>query len=84
METKTKDKSKVKTKDKSKVKTKDKSKVKTKDKSNVKPKIKLICIDHEPEINENKYSDKLNLLLNKKKDKSMCNSDVKIRFGWKY
>ena len=38
----------------------------------------------EPEIDENKYSDKLKSLLNKKKSQTMTNSDVKIRFGWKY
>jgi hypothetical protein len=48
---------------------------------------KLIILhdDHsKPELNENKYSEKLKSLLNKKKSQASTDPDVKIRFGWKF
>jgi hypothetical protein len=44
----------------------------------------VIVHDLEPEINENKYSEKLRSLLLKKKSQVANDPDVKIRFGWKY
>lgn len=38
----------------------------------------------EPELDENKYSEKLKSLLNKKKSQASTDPDVKIRFGWKF
>jgi hypothetical protein len=52
----------------------------------VKKKNKIIIVHEQTEqvIDENKYSEKLKTLLNKKKNQAATNSDVKIRFGWKY
>jgi hypothetical protein len=54
-------------------------------KSKSKNKNSLVIVhDLEPEINENKYSEKLRSLLIKKKSQAANDPDVKIRFGWKY
>jgi hypothetical protein len=53
----------------------------------VKKKNKLIILhddSSEPELDENKYSEKLKSLLNKKKSQASTDPDVKIRFGWKF
>ena len=56
-------------------------------KSKKKTKNSLVIVHEEstePELNENKYSEKLKSLINKKKSQTSTKSDVKIRFGWKY
>lgn len=75
-----------KTKAKTKSKPKPKPKPKQKSKAKVKPRIKIK--NKEPDIvslDENKYSSKLNNLINKikNKDYSICDNLNSIRYGWK-
>lgn len=69
------------------VKKKPDAKKQVKKKPDVKKKNKLIILHDdtsEPELDENKYSEKLKSLLNKKKSQASTDPDVKIRFGWKF
>lgn len=62
-------------------------KKKKKEKEPVNNKKIIIEKDFNPEIDEideNKYSEKLKKLLTSIKNRSHTDSEVKIRFGWKY
>ena len=68
---------------------KKKKKISPSDKKNDSPKAvkkkssPSVVVEKEKEINETKYSDKLQSLITKIKSQNEPNSFVKIRFGWK-